>query len=163
MASVAGATASYRFKVMLANSSSKYRKSKQTDRSRGFLSMKKIMMVLEFVFGCWHRNLSRPFTLSGWTYEVCLSCGRKFAYDRAEITLGQELKRFEIQHSVDFDSCLTPDGTTTCTARTHHTQNAEIFICRRLEQRMPLARQGDTRLQSVRIGVDMGEHAEIMT
>jgi hypothetical protein len=47
--------------------------------------MKKISLVLEFVFGCWHRNISRPFTLSGWTYEVCLNCGRKFAYDRAEI------------------------------------------------------------------------------
>jgi hypothetical protein len=50
--------------------------------------MKKILMVFEFVFGCWHRNLSRPFTLSGWTYEVCLNCGRKFAYDRAEIMNG---------------------------------------------------------------------------
>jgi hypothetical protein len=48
--------------------------------------MNTIMMVFEFVFGCWHRNLSRPFTLSGWTYEVCLNCGRKFAYDRAEIS-----------------------------------------------------------------------------
>jgi hypothetical protein len=50
--------------------------------------MNKILMVLEFVFGCWHRNLSRPFTLSGWTYEVCLNCGQKFAYDRAEIMSG---------------------------------------------------------------------------
>ena len=31
------------------------------------------------------RMLSRPFTLSGWTYEVCLKCGKKFAYDRADI------------------------------------------------------------------------------
>jgi len=48
--------------------------------------MNKILMIFEFVFGCWHRNLSRPFTLSGWTYEVCLNCGRKFTYDRAEIS-----------------------------------------------------------------------------
>jgi len=48
--------------------------------------MYKILMIFEFVFGCWHRDLSRPFTLSGWTYEVCLTCGRKFAYDRAEIS-----------------------------------------------------------------------------
>lgn len=47
--------------------------------------MNKMLMVFEFVFGCWHRTLSRPFTLSGWTYEVCLTCGKKFAYDRAEI------------------------------------------------------------------------------
>lgn len=47
--------------------------------------MNKILVVFERVFGCWHRHLSRPFTLSGWTYEVCLTCGKKFAYDRAEI------------------------------------------------------------------------------
>jgi hypothetical protein len=41
--------------------------------------------VIELLFGCWHHNLSRPFTLSGWTYEVCLNCGKKLAYDRADI------------------------------------------------------------------------------
>ncbi|HVI07742.1 MAG TPA: hypothetical protein VND65_05560 [Candidatus Binatia bacterium] len=45
----------------------------------------KVLRVLEFVFGCRHRNLSRPFTLSGWTYEVCLTCGKKSAYTRAAI------------------------------------------------------------------------------
>lgn len=45
----------------------------------------KIFRAVDLVFGCWHRNLSRPFTLSGWTYEVCLDCGKKFAYDRADI------------------------------------------------------------------------------
>jgi hypothetical protein len=45
----------------------------------------RFLMVLDFLFGCWHRNRSRPFTLSGWTYEVCLNCGRKFTYERAAI------------------------------------------------------------------------------
>jgi hypothetical protein len=40
--------------------------------------------ALKFLFGCWHRTLSRPFTLSGRTYEVCLSCGKEFAYARVE-------------------------------------------------------------------------------
>src|SRR5580704_18177747 len=44
-----------------------------------------MLMAFEFLFGCWHRSLSRPFTLSGWTYEVCLNCGKKFAYNRVEI------------------------------------------------------------------------------
>ena len=44
-----------------------------------------VLLTFELLFGCWHRNLSRPFTLSGWTYEVCLTCGKKFAYDRADI------------------------------------------------------------------------------
>ena len=55
--------------------------------------MDKILKVLEFVFGCWHRNLSRPFTLSGWTYEVCLNCGRKFSYDRIEISAGVSARK----------------------------------------------------------------------
>ena len=44
-----------------------------------------IQLAFEFLFGCWHRNLSRPFTLSGWTYEVCLNCGKNLAYGRADI------------------------------------------------------------------------------
>jgi len=44
-----------------------------------------ILLAFELLFGCWHRNLSRPFTLSGWTYEVCLNCGKKLAYDRADL------------------------------------------------------------------------------
>jgi hypothetical protein len=44
-----------------------------------------ILLAFEALFGCWRRNLSRPITLSGWTYEVCLNCGKKFAYDRADI------------------------------------------------------------------------------
>ena len=43
-----------------------------------------VLLAFELLFGCWHRNLSRPFTLSGWTYEVCLNCGKKLAYDRAD-------------------------------------------------------------------------------
>jgi hypothetical protein len=52
--------------------------------------MANILLALELLFGCWHRNLSRPFTLSGWTYEVCLNCGKEFAYDRAEIGVAQK-------------------------------------------------------------------------
>ncbi len=44
-----------------------------------------ILLALDLLFGCWHRNLSRPFTLSGWAYEVCRNCGKKIAYDRADI------------------------------------------------------------------------------
>jgi hypothetical protein len=44
-----------------------------------------MLLVFDLLFGCWHRHLSRPFTLPGWTYQVCLNCGKKLAYDRAEI------------------------------------------------------------------------------
>jgi hypothetical protein len=45
----------------------------------------KILLGFEILFGCWHLNVSRPFTISGSTYEVCLNCGRKFEYDFAEL------------------------------------------------------------------------------
>ena len=47
--------------------------------------MNTILLVFELLFGCWHRNLSWPFTLSGLAYEVCLTCGKQLAYDRADI------------------------------------------------------------------------------
>jgi hypothetical protein len=68
--------------------------------------MAKILLALEFLFGCWHRNLSRPFTLSGWTYEVCLSCGKKFAYDRVEIGVAQKKNLSHHRGSLDGD-CVT--------------------------------------------------------
>jgi hypothetical protein len=63
--------------------------------------MAKILRLgFEFLFGCWHRNLSRPFTLSGWTYEVCLNCGKKLAYDRAEIGCNFA-RRKDLGHGTD--------------------------------------------------------------
>ena len=56
-----------------------------TNKPKEFSPIDNVLTALDFVFGCWHRNVSRPFTLSGWTYEVCLNCGKKFANNRAEI------------------------------------------------------------------------------
>src|SRR5579862_9006533 len=53
--------------------------------ANGSSIVRNLMMSVDLVFGGWHRNLSRPFTLSGWTHEVCLNCGRQFPYDRVEI------------------------------------------------------------------------------
>jgi hypothetical protein len=50
-----------------------------------------LQQALKFFFGCWHRKLSRPFTLSGRTYEVCLNCGTEFAYVRVDF--GRSLPR----------------------------------------------------------------------
>ena len=36
--------------------------------------------ILERIFGCWHLSVSRPFTISGETYQVCLNCGKRFPY-----------------------------------------------------------------------------------
>ena len=36
--------------------------------------------AFDCIFGCRHRNLSRPFTCSGRTYEVCVDCGKQLPY-----------------------------------------------------------------------------------
>src|SRR5258707_13573788 len=37
--------------------------------------------------GCWHFNTSRPFTISGYTYELCLDCGKQFSYSLRTMSL----------------------------------------------------------------------------
>jgi hypothetical protein len=32
-------------------------------------------------FGCWHREMSRPFTLGGQSYRTCLDCGARRTFD----------------------------------------------------------------------------------
>ena len=61
-----------------------------------------ILRGFELLFRCWHRNLSRPFTLSGWTYEVCLNCGKKLAYDRADIGCVVARRKSPGRSEVDF-------------------------------------------------------------
>ncbi|MFQ3638614.1 MAG: hypothetical protein SNJ62_01200 [Chloracidobacterium sp.] len=33
------------------------------------------------VFGCWHLDMSRPFTIDQQTYRMCLACGAHRAFD----------------------------------------------------------------------------------
>lgn len=33
------------------------------------------------VFGCWHSEMSRPFTLDGDCYRACLECGARRQFD----------------------------------------------------------------------------------
>ena len=37
----------------------------------------KIGAWLSRLFGCWHRELSRPFSHKGQAYRACLSCGAR--------------------------------------------------------------------------------------
>ncbi len=43
--------------------------------------------ALDFLFGCRHRNVSRVFTIGGETYRVCWSCGAKFTYSLANMSI----------------------------------------------------------------------------
>lgn len=65
--------------------------------------------AFKFLFGCWHRKLSRPFTLSGRTYEVCLNCGTEFAYVRVDF--GCSLRRRKEEKSgLDNREVVRTDG-----------------------------------------------------
>lgn len=33
------------------------------------------------LFGCWHKNLSRPFTVGNDSYRACLHCGARKHFD----------------------------------------------------------------------------------
>jgi hypothetical protein len=44
--------------------------------------MKAPLSWLTRVFGCWHREMSRPLTLrAGESYRVCLECGARRRFD----------------------------------------------------------------------------------
>lgn len=36
---------------------------------------------LLWIFRCWHRKMSRPFTRDGHTFRVCLKCGMRRDFD----------------------------------------------------------------------------------
>jgi hypothetical protein len=40
--------------------------------------MKPFLAVLQFIFGCRHRHLSRTFTIKHRTYRVCFDCAHEF-------------------------------------------------------------------------------------
>ena len=51
--------------------------------------------ILNALFGCRHKQLTRPMTAvhkpgtqPGETYVVCLDCGRRFQYDDAALRVG---------------------------------------------------------------------------
>ncbi|MEP6924866.1 MAG: hypothetical protein ABI954_10410 [Pyrinomonadaceae bacterium] len=42
------------------------------------------------IFGCWHKELSRPFTTANNSYRVCLNCGARRHFDTETLkTYGQ--------------------------------------------------------------------------
>jgi hypothetical protein len=40
--------------------------------------MNPVFRILEFIFGCRHRHLSRVFTIRKRAYKVCFDCGEEF-------------------------------------------------------------------------------------
>jgi hypothetical protein len=44
--------------------------------------MKSFYSMLQFIFGCRHRHMSRVFTIKYRSYKVCFDCGREFDLPR---------------------------------------------------------------------------------
>jgi hypothetical protein len=42
--------------------------------------------VMNFLFGCGHDHVTRPFTLENRTYKVCLDCGHELPYSARTMT-----------------------------------------------------------------------------
>jgi hypothetical protein len=66
----------------------------------------------EILFGCSHSRLTRPFTINGETYEVCLDCGRQIYYSAQEmrrLTIG-EVRRMKAAHAGEVKVMLMPAG-----------------------------------------------------
>jgi hypothetical protein len=58
--------------------------------------MEFIQSVFEAVFGfCRHNNLSRPFTIEGHTYKVCMDCSQQVFYSPDTM---KPLSRREVRH-----------------------------------------------------------------
>ena len=53
----------------------------------------RLVVILDFLFGCHHGNISRVFTLEGETYKVCCGCGAKFAYSLQTMSIVRRLPR----------------------------------------------------------------------
>jgi hypothetical protein len=45
--------------------------------------MKPVLSILQFAFGCRHRQRSGVFTIKKRTYQVCLECGQELDYSWA--------------------------------------------------------------------------------
>lgn len=43
--------------------------------------------IVNWLFGCRHRELSRAFTSEGETYKVCLKCGARLRYSWQTMSL----------------------------------------------------------------------------
>ena len=55
----------------------------------------KIKSALKRVFGCWHREMSLPFTRGNETYRTCVNCGARRRFDLERWTMVGEFYRHQ--------------------------------------------------------------------
>jgi hypothetical protein len=59
-----------------------------TDRNED--SLGRPIGIFSSLFGCWHKDLSRPFTSGNVSYRVCTDCGARRRFDTTSFkTLGR--------------------------------------------------------------------------
>jgi len=60
-----------------------------------------LISVFESLFGCRHGNLSRPFTIEGQTYKVCMDCSSHVFYspDTMKPLRASEVRRLRAQQA----------------------------------------------------------------
>ena len=71
--------------------------------------------VLNLLFRCPHRHLTRPVTLAGKagvphgaTYVGCLDCGKQFAYDLERMRIGKAIEPSPVEGLLHPDPARTP-------------------------------------------------------
>lgn len=78
--------------------------------------------LFEAIFGfCRHNNLSRPFTIEGQTYKVCLDCSQQIFYSRDTML---PLSRRELRH-------LRTEQASAAVAMMPATAEARVAVARR--------------------------------
>lgn len=64
---------------------------KESGCSVGAKFTEALLVLLDFLFGCHHVQLSRVFTIKGKTYKVCCDCGATFAYSLETMSIVRRL------------------------------------------------------------------------
>lgn len=57
--------------------------------------------IMNWLFGCRHRDLSRAFTSDNETYKVCLKCGARLRYSWQTMTLVDEAAERKARRRAD--------------------------------------------------------------
>jgi hypothetical protein len=79
----------------------------------------------EILFGCSHGRLTRPFTICGETYMVCLDCGRQVYYSAQEMRplTPWEVRRLKAARAGEVKVVPIPAGVTQLLPAGEHKSN----------------------------------------
>ncbi len=63
-------------------------------RDISFICFEWVKTFFGRAFGCWHRQLSLPFTRGNETYRTCVACGARRRFDREKWTMVGSFYRY---------------------------------------------------------------------